>query len=114
MGHTLKKAVKRYLHFLKEWEISYQTDPNIEEISFRKNETTLVFSEDLREHIVNFSVLHPKKRILKVEYRKCLISPDVLGGEDLIASLNALGEKGNKELQEVKIYFDFLLKNNIL
>ena len=114
MAHALQKAVKNYLHLLKGWNASYQTDSDLVEISFNKNEITIIFSEDLREHITNFSVLHPKKRIAKVYYRKCFVSPDVLGSKELVDSINALGKEGNKELQEVKIYFNFLLKNNIL
>lgn len=111
----LQKALTKYEHLLQDWKKNSFCDDLIEEHSYthRDNELKIIFQEDLREHIVNFSIIHPSKRIIKVFYRQCVLGNGVIA-ENIISSLKKITGQNNIESKEIAIYFDFLKANKII
>lgn len=110
----LEKALEQHEHLIEDWKKNYSNDGAIEEYIFIKGDFEIIFQEDLREHIINFKVLHPSKRYIKVCFRECSVFSTELEVEELIYSLEKLKGFNNKEKEEIAIYFNFLEKNNIL
>ena len=109
----MQKAIAPYLFLLKDWEQHYLNDGAVETISFKNENLKFIFAEDLREHIINFYVIHPQKTILKVYFRKIYANPNV-NIEELSILLGQLEMQSSKEQEEIKIYFQFLIKNRFL
>lgn len=107
------KEIKPFLQFLKDWEQIINTDKGYQRIEFKKNDYSIVFDEDLREHKINFAILHPTKRILKVYFRECVYADKNLQIDNLVSQLKRLGDSTN-EKEELRIYFDFLKLNGFL
>lgn len=109
----MRKILKRYMHLLSGWDRHDENTESLESISFKKDDLTIVFEEDKREHIINFTILHPCKRILKVRFRECIYADKNLNAQNLLYELQKLGNLPNEE-EELKIYFQFMTFNNIL
>ena len=60
------KELKPYLQLFKSWEKQEHKDVGFVMVKFHKDNYTVVFEEDLREHIINFTILHPLKKIIKI------------------------------------------------
>ena len=110
----LEKALNPYEHLFIGWEKNQFDDGSIEECSYTKDKLKILFQEDLREHIVNLSVLHSSKKYIRVYFRQCLNFSDELDVEDLINSLQELDNLNCMEDQEIAIYLEFLKKNKII
>lgn len=110
----LQKALDKYEYLFDNWNKYYSNNSCTEEYSYTKEKLKIVFQEELREHIVNLSVIHPSKKYIRVYFRKCLNFSDELCVEELIHNLENLGNSNNVEDQEINIYIDFLIKNNLL
>ncbi len=114
INSNLQKALNKYEYLFNDWKKTYFNDGSIEECCYNRERLKIVFQEDLREHIVNLSILHPSKRYIKVYFRTCSNFSDELDVEELTCCLKELGNSNNIETQEVDIYIDFLIKNRIL
>ena len=112
--NILPNIMSNYENKMTEWNKHYFFDNTIEEIVYTKEKLKIVFQEDLREHIVNFSVLHPEYRLIKVYFRTTSYNANKVEINELLREISKLGNCGNQETQEVKIYFDFLYKNKII
>lgn len=106
----LQKSISKYCFLLDEWKKRYTNDYSVEEFVFEKDDNRIMFQEDLREHIVNFSAKKDSNKSVKVFFRKIVNSNCFLINE-LQESLNELGIKGGKEEKEVEIYFKWLQEN---
>ena len=62
-------------------------------VKFHKDNYTVVFEEDLREHIINFTILHPLKKIIKIYFRECLYADKILQINDLLFELKQLSSR---------------------
>ena len=67
----------------------------------------------MREHKINFMILHPTKRVLKVYFRECIYADRNLQINILVSQLKQLGDSTN-EKAELRAYFDFLKLNGFL
>lgn len=110
----LNQNLKKYESLFKDWDKDSFNDGSIDEIAFRKGDVKIVFQEDLREHITNFSVLHPQKRIVKIDYREVVVNNELSGIDELKEKLWLLQNKNNVEDYEVEIYVEFLKHNNLI
>lgn len=105
------KKIKPYLQLFKSWEKQEDKDVGFVVVKFHKDNYTVVFEEDLREHIINFTILHPLKKIIKVYFRECLYADKILKINDLLIELKQLGNTVNEQA-ELKAYFNFLMLNH--
>ena len=105
------KELKPYLKLFKSWKKQEDKDAGFVVVKFHRGNYTIVFEEDLREHIINFTVLHPLKKIIKVDFRECLHADKTLQIHDLLFELKQLGNTVD-EKAELKAYVNFLILNN--
>ena len=110
----LLKALENYEPLFGDWEKEYINDNGIEEISYERDDIKIVFQEDLREHIVNFSVLNPNKRIINIYFRRCVYLEESLNGSMILEGINRLGKQTNIERAEVSMYMEFLVVNGLI
>lgn len=111
---TLNKILNMYLSSFNNWERKRFNDGSIDEVVFENDNIKIIFSEDLREHIVNLFVIHPQKIIAKVYYREIFLGNELIGVEELKNSILELENKNNVEKKEVEIYIEFLKNNKII
>ena len=98
------KELKPYLQLFKSWEKQEYKDVGFVMVKFHKDNYTVVFEEDLREHIINFTILHPLKKIIKIYFRECLYA-------DWLFELKQLGNTVDEQA-ELKAYINFLMLNH--
>ena len=103
------KELKPYLQLFKSWEKQEHKDVGM--VKFHKDNYTVVFEEDLREHIINFTILHPLKKIIKIYFRECLYADKILQINDLLFELKQLGNTVDEQA-ELKAYINFLMLNH--
>lgn len=108
-----KKYMLKKEYLFNGWIKEYEKDTSEEVFSFQRDEFIIQFREDTREHIVNFRILHPYKRMINIYFREPLYVAESLDSSDLLISLENLKEKIN-EKAEIEAYIKFLLKNNII
>jgi len=109
----MRREIKPYLFLLKGWKQEVETSEVSCIMKFQKNSFTIIFEEDLREHKINFTILHPLKRVIKIYFRECIFADRFSQIDDLISKLKQLGDSTN-EKAELSAYFDFLKQNKFL
>ena len=117
ISKILESDFKKYMlkkeYLFNGWIKEYEKDTSEEVFSFQKDEIIIQFREDLREHVVNFRILHPYKRMINIYDRKPLYVSESLDSADLLISLENLNKRIN-EKTEIDAYIKFLIKNNII
>ena len=111
---ALQKALNNHETIFMNWKRDYYKSNCIEECIYRNHEFTIIFQEDLREHIINLTVTHPQKKIVKIHYRNASYGDNLIGVLQLNKFLMDLENKNNIENDEVNAYIDFLKVNDIL
>lgn len=108
----LQKIMAKKLHCFNGWTNEYHKSDGEETFTLRKDELTIIFIEDRREHIINFKILHPQKRMVNVEFREVKYMDKSLDMENLKLELDNL--IGPNEKAEVDIFIRFLSINKII
>lgn len=111
---ALQRALEKYQTLFCGWRQQHHRNAGVEECIFQKGDVTIIFQEDLREHVVNLFVYHPHGRIGKVLYRQLdhgELDADLTW---LKSALKELGSKSSVEQREVDLYIRFLQLINIL
>ncbi len=111
---ALQKALNRHNTIFINWERDYYKSDCVEEYIYKNYDITIIFQEDLREHIVNLTVTHTQKKIIKVHYRNASYGDNLIGIMQLNKFLIDVKDKNNIENDEVNAYIDFLKSNYIL
>lgn len=116
MRSYLGEAISRYEYYFTKngWVKFASNDGCIDEIRFDKKDISVIFMEDLREHITDFIMLGKTKRYLKVSYRHCYVYTTSLKTSALVNDIKRLGEQNNVEDKEVLAYIRFLKTNNFI
>ena len=107
------KEIAPFLQLLNGWEQRKYDDECSHQIELKRCNYTLVFEEDLREHKINFTILHPTKRVLKIYFRTCVYADETLQINELLSDLKEIGDSTN-EKEELKAYFKFLQVNGFI
>ena len=111
---ALQKALNHHNTVFVNWKYDYFKSDAIEECVYTNNDVTIIFQEDLREHIVNLTVSHPQKKIIKVYYRNASYGDNLIGITQINKFLVEVRNKNNIEYDEINAYINFLKSNDIL
>lgn len=111
---ALQRALEKYQALFCGWTQQHHENAGVEECIFQKGNVTITFQEDIREHVVNLFVHHPRKRIGKVVYRQLYHGELDADLTWLKSALKELGSKSNIEQREVDLFIRFLQLVNIL
>lgn len=111
---ALQKALNYHNAVFVNWKYDYFKSDGTEECIYTNNEFTIIFQEDLREHIINLTVTHPQKKIIKIYYRNASYGDNLIGVLQLNKFLMDVENKNNIENDEVNAYIDFLKVNDII
>ena len=111
---ALQSALEKYQTLFCGWTQRHHRSAGIEECIFKKEDVTITFQEDIREHVVNLFVHHPHERIGKVVYRQLHQGDLDADLTWLKSALKELGSKSNVEQREVDLFIRFLQLVNIL
>ena len=111
---ALQKSLLIYSELFTDWESQHYRSDCVEECIYKKDEITIVFQEDLREHIVNLFVTHFQRRIIKVYFGHILYQDNSLHTSKLRNFLSVSNNKTNSEKEAIAEYIDFLIDNKIL
>ena len=111
---ALQKSLLIHSELFIDWKSEHYKSDCVEECIYKKGETTIVFQEDLREHVVNLFVTHFQRRIIKVYFGCILFHDKSLSITKLKDFLSKTNDKTNIEKEAIGEYVDFLLINKII